>query len=50
MRASYPVCPEDCTPSGIIIDGAWYALGGQPPIAVSHGWGLIGWARQWWRW
>jgi hypothetical protein len=31
------------TPSGVIIDGAAYALEGQPPIAVSKGWGNMAW-------
>jgi hypothetical protein len=32
-------------PSGIVIDGAVYPLEGQPPIAVSHGWGDLTWLR-----
>jgi hypothetical protein len=28
-------------PSGVLIDGAIYALQGQPPVAVSHGWGNL---------
>ena len=36
---STPVNPEPSVPSGVVIDGAVYPLEGQPPIAVSHGWG-----------
>jgi len=35
----------DHAPSGIIVDGAACALQGQPPTAVSHGWGDMSWAR-----
>lgn len=31
--------PADYAVSGIDIDGVNYPLGGQPPVAVSHGWG-----------
>jgi len=31
------------TPSGIMIDGVMYQLAGQPPAAVSHGWGDTAW-------
>ena len=27
------------TPSGIVVDGVTHQLQGQPPVAVSHGWG-----------
>ena len=33
----------DGLPYGIVIDGAHYALEGQPPTAVSKGWGDVGW-------
>ena len=29
--------------SGIKIDGVEYPLDGQPPVAVSHGWGNLSW-------
>lgn len=29
------------TQTGIIIDGVVYRLAGEPPIAVSHGWGRV---------
>jgi hypothetical protein len=32
------------SPSGIVIQGVYYSLGGQPPTAVSHGWGNTSWA------
>jgi hypothetical protein len=28
---------------GYVLDGAWYALDGQPPVAVSTGWGDLSW-------
>jgi len=28
-------------PSGVVIDGAVYPLQGQPPVAVSQGWGNL---------
>jgi hypothetical protein len=31
--------------SGIIIDGAVYALDGQPPVARGRSWGDLGWLR-----
>lgn len=30
-------------PDGVIIDGAYYALEGQPPTAASKGWGDMSW-------
>ena len=33
----------DGLPYGIVIDGAHYALEGQPPTATSKGWGDVGW-------
>jgi hypothetical protein len=29
------------TPTGIVVDGVVYPLAGQPPVAVSHGWGNL---------
>lgn len=45
MIAEYPICPqpEDYLPSGTVIDGAVYQLGGQPPVATSKGWGNMSW-------
>lgn len=34
------------TPSGAVIDGAAYQLEGEPPAAVSQGWGYMGWLRR----
>jgi hypothetical protein len=31
------------TPAGVVIDGAVYALEGEPPAATSKGWGDLGW-------
>lgn len=44
---SGPVNPEPSVTSGVVIDGAVYQLEGQPPIAVSHGWGNLSFLR--WR-
>ena len=35
------------SPTGFVLDGAIYALDGQPPPAVSRGWGTPPW--MWWR-
>ena len=35
--------PLPGVPSGVIIDGAYHALEGQPPTAVSKGWGDMSW-------
>jgi hypothetical protein len=45
MITTYPVDPQpdDYAPSGVMIDGVVYQLGGQPPLAVSHGWGNLSW-------
>jgi hypothetical protein len=45
MITSFPVVPQsdDYGPSGVVIDGAVYALGGQPPLATSQGWGDMSW-------
>jgi hypothetical protein len=29
--------------AGIVIDGVVYPLAGEPPIAVTHGWGDLTW-------
>jgi hypothetical protein len=44
---SMPACaqPGNYSPYGIVIDGVWSALAGQPPIASSKGWGNLGWMR-----
>jgi hypothetical protein len=48
MDTVYPVCPSpvDTSVSGIVIDGAVYQLGGQPPVATSKGWGILSWVRR----
>jgi hypothetical protein len=33
-------------PEGIVIDGAVYALDGQPPVARTDGWGSLSWLWQ----
>lgn len=35
------VTPQASVSSGVVIDGAVYQLDGQPPLAVSHGWGNL---------
>jgi hypothetical protein len=52
MISTYQVFPQpdDYSPSGITIDGAHFGLGGQPPVATSHGWGNMGWLRFRWHW
>jgi len=40
---------DDYAPSGVIIDGVNYRLGGQPPIATSKGWGSMSWLLFPWR-
>jgi hypothetical protein len=38
----YRIGPDgDGIPSGIIIDGAAYPLGGQPAVAKTKGWGNL---------
>lgn len=43
MISTYQVnpSPDDCAVSGVVIDGAVYGLQGQPPVAVSGGWGNL---------
>lgn len=46
MDGTYSACggtDDPRLPYGIMIDGAIYPLGGQPPLAVSHGWGDMSW-------
>jgi hypothetical protein len=48
QTATVPVVPDLVPPLGVVIDGVVYALDGQPPMAVSHGWGDLSWLA--WRW
>lgn len=50
QRAQAPVTvayrldvPAWCPPMGEVIDGVVYPLDGQPPPAVPHSWGDLGW-------
>jgi hypothetical protein len=49
MSATVPVAaPSWAPPLGVVIDGVVYPLEGQPPVAVSHGWGDLSWlVRRW---
>jgi len=46
--AEYPpwAHPRLGTGAGVVIDGAVYRLEGEPPVAVSDGWGDMSWLRR----
>ena len=35
--------PHDGAASGVLIDGAWWSLAGQPPAARAGSWGDMSW-------
>lgn len=35
--------PSPKSAAGVVIDGDVYPLAGEPPVAVSHGWGDLTW-------
>jgi hypothetical protein len=37
--------PGVTSQGGVVIDGVVYPLEGEPPVAVSKGWGDMGWTR-----
>lgn len=47
MRNTFIGPDRSGTSGGLVIDGAVYALEGEPPVAASHGWGDLAWLR--WR-
>ena len=42
-----PEGPGPATATGVVVDGVLYPLAGQPPVAVSRGWGDLSFLR--WR-
>jgi hypothetical protein len=41
LRPESALAARPYTRAGVIIDGVVYPLQGEPPIAVSHGWGRV---------
>jgi hypothetical protein len=41
-----PLTMRDSSVAGVVIDGAVYPVAGEPPRAVSHGWGDMSWLRR----
>jgi hypothetical protein len=44
--SAVPLTMRPTSLAGVVIDGAIYPLQGEPPRAVSHGWGDLRWLYQ----
>jgi hypothetical protein len=42
-RPESAIVPRSLARGGVVIDGVVYPLAGEPPIAVTHGWGDLTW-------
>jgi hypothetical protein len=43
LRPASAIVARSLASGGVVIDGVVYPLQGEPPIAVSHGWGDLTW-------
>jgi hypothetical protein len=43
MRPETAIGLRSLAKGGVVIDGVVYPLAGEPPIAVTHGWGDLTW-------
>jgi hypothetical protein len=41
--SAVPLTMRPSSLGGVVVDGAVYPLAGEPPRAVSHGWGDLSW-------
>jgi hypothetical protein len=41
--SAVPLTMRPSSVAGVVIDGVPYPLAGEPPIAVTHGWGDLRW-------
>jgi hypothetical protein len=46
VQSPVPLSLRPSSVAGVVVDEAVYPLAGEPPIAVSHGWGDMRW-RYW---
>jgi hypothetical protein len=42
-QSAVPLTMRPSSVAGVVIDGAVYPLAGEPPVAVTHGWGDLRW-------
>jgi hypothetical protein len=47
--SAIPITLRPSSPAGVVIDGVTNSLEGEPPRAVSHGWGDMSWWYRRWR-